>query len=263
MELGLGIGLIHIVLTLVAMGSAWKNGTLSIVAYSLYLFLNVFLCARLTKGDLYVILLWFTFTSILLFYRIFCIDKYQYWPFYILTNYFMGASLIMMAVVYFVLGSKKFNENAKPVLQTVISDPTTNRTETSTKPATSLTPTVSRPPGWRENLYYAEPMENRARHEYPRLGWLPDLYPDSNGSFDRFMPSAPELSTADSGDNQCNPFDFNCGDNNDTETSCDKHKCCDKDYSCDNAADLGGGCDDGGGADCGCGDNDGGGGNDD
>ncbi|XP_064543514.1 uncharacterized protein LOC135432006 [Drosophila montana] len=256
MELGLGIALINMVLTLVAMGSAWKNGPLLIGAYSLYLFLNVFLCARLIKGDLYVIILWFPFTIVLLFYRIFCIDKYQYGPIYILTNYFMGASLIMMAVVYLVLGSKKSNERAKPVLETVSCKPTTNQTETSTKPATLLMPMVSRPTGWRENLYYAEPMENRTCHEYPRLGWLPHLYPDSNKPFDRFMPSAPEPSTAASDDNQCNPFDFNRGDNNDKEICCDKENCCDMDTCCVNGAD-------GGNYDCGGGDNDYGGGNDD
>lgn len=74
--------------------TAW----LWIGAYSLNLFLNVFLFVRLPKSDLLAIQSWFSFTIVLLLLRVLCVDfmelsNYELYPYIIINGKLLSNKL--------------------------------------------------------------------------------------------------------------------------------------------------------------------------
>ncbi|EDW62127.1 uncharacterized protein [Drosophila virilis] len=211
-NLGFGIVLLNVIWTLYDIGSAsfslytdeldHTTAWLWIGAYSLNLFLNVFLFVRLPKSDLLAIQSWFSFTIVLLLLRVLCIDfmelsNYELYP-YIVINVYIFVSLIVMAIVYVKVRGNKSYKPPKQVLQTVNYILTTNQTVKRTKPARINAPVISRPFVGRANRNSIARLEGGTWHETPH----PDHSLNSSASFNNFMLSALQTSSS-AGDSSC------------------------------------------------------------
>ncbi|XP_064543775.1 uncharacterized protein LOC135432179 [Drosophila montana] len=205
-NLGFGIVLLNVIWTLYDIGSAsfslcadeldHTTAWLWIGAYSLNLFLNVFLFVRLPKSDLLAIQSWFSFTIVLLLLRVLCVDfmelsVYELYP-YIIINVYIFASLIVMAIVYIKVRGNKSYKPPKQVLQTVNYILTTNQTIKRTRPARIYAPVISRPFVGRAHRNSIARMEGGTWHETPQL----DHSLSSSASFNNFMLSALQTSSS-------------------------------------------------------------------
>ncbi|XP_023175085.2 uncharacterized protein LOC111602314 [Drosophila hydei] len=206
-------------------------------AYGIYLFVNTFLLLCLLKKGLCPIKLWFLLTIFLLVFRVINFDYHNIIDLFI--NLYIFTSLAVMAYVYSKLKEEQTAEQTPPpVLQrchnfvSTVNKPTASASKRSTftagesplgvaKPASQMISsksTINRneikpdsplpPPtaGWSDQRNNGQYLDNW--NLKTNIGWQPELRLNLNAPAIGFMPSAPELTSSDSAEDQAKTFNF-------------------------------------------------------